>query len=61
MFGSSQVEYVDFIDELLSIIYRVVEVPEDKKVRLREAIVKLFKLRGKKLFKTMLRIYRYGE
>jgi hypothetical protein len=61
MLGNKQVECSDFIDDLLSIIYKVVEVPEDRKGRLREAIIKIFKLRGKKLFKTMLRIYRYGE
>jgi hypothetical protein len=58
---SNQLKFDDFIDDLLTVIYRVLEVPEDKKVQLREAVVKLFRLRGKKLFKTMLRIYRYGE
>jgi hypothetical protein len=61
MLGNRQVECSDFIDDLLSIISRIMEVPGDKKVPLREAIIKLFKLRGKKLFRTLLRIYKYGE
>jgi len=61
MVENNQVEVNEFIDELLSVIYAVVEIPDDKKEKLRQVIIKLFKLRGKKLFRTMLRIYRYGE